>query len=151
MSDTLCSPGTPFYSAVSSRVSGNTIVITFCNLGFVDMVLNWLHTVNTVGLKNFLVISLDKSSFDALSIRKVPTFLLQRPDRVFKEESSNFGSVEFISICNEKPWVVNQILKAGFNVLWSDSDIVFLKVLNKILVNAVKCLESVGCFRDRNG
>jgi hypothetical protein len=36
------------------------------------------------------------------------------------------GSVGFIDICNLKPWLVLQIMKGGFDVVWTDTDIVWL-------------------------
>lgn len=39
-----------------------------------------------------------------------------------------YCSVEFMSICNEKPYLVNEILKGGFDCLWTDNDIIFFQV-----------------------
>lgn len=33
-----------------------------------------------------------------------------------------------MAICNEKPFLANEILKAGFDCLWTDTDVIFFKV-----------------------
>ncbi|EGG21432.1 WD40 repeat-containing protein [Cavenderia fasciculata] len=45
---------------------------------------------------------------------------------VYGEESESYGGVGFRAICNEKPLVVLDVLKRGYNVLWTDTDIVWM-------------------------
>ncbi|EFA77798.1 WD40 repeat-containing protein [Heterostelium album PN500] len=47
-------------------------------------------------------------------------------DTVYGEEAESYGNVGFRAICNEKPLVVLDVLKRGYNVLWTDTDIVWL-------------------------
>jgi hypothetical protein len=51
--------------------------------------------------------------------------LFEKKEAVYTEETSNFGEVGFKAICNEKPFLVLEVVKLGFNVLWTDSDILF--------------------------
>ncbi|GAM28636.1 hypothetical protein SAMD00019534_118120 [Acytostelium subglobosum LB1] len=47
-------------------------------------------------------------------------------DTVYGEQPESYGGVGFRAICNEKPLVVLDVLKRGYNVLWTDTDIVWL-------------------------
>lgn len=48
--------------------------------------------------------------------------------KYYDSEHCSFNSVEFMAICNEKPFLANEILKAGFDCLWTDTDIIFFQV-----------------------
>jgi WD40 repeat protein len=89
--------------------------------------LNWYLTIQKLNINNYIVFALDQPSYTFLKQHNINTFLVDKENKLFTEESHNFGSVGFIAICNEKPWVVNQVLKAGFHVVWTDTDIVWLK------------------------
>jgi hypothetical protein len=124
---TLCSPNSELFSQIKSRAINNDIIISFSNFSFTDFALNWVKSLEKLKITNFLIFALDLKSQDFFVQRNICSFLLDKSDKLFTEESHNFGSVEFIAICNEKPWIVYEILKAGFNVVWSDTDIVWLR------------------------
>ena len=66
--------------------------------------------------------------YEALTtVHNIPSFYYQKQEgtAIYTEETSNFGEVGFKAICNEKPFLVVEILKLGFNALWTDSDILF--------------------------
>ncbi len=124
----LCPSGSELYLFLKRIAVDNNVVVTFCNNGFTDFALNWFLTIQKLNINNYIVFALDQPSFSFLKQQNINTFLVDKENKLFTEESHNFGSVGFIAICNEKPWVVNQVLKAGFDVVWTDTDIVWLKV-----------------------
>ena len=71
----------------------------------------------------------DTIRYEVLQKKEIPTYLFEKKDAVYTEESSNFGEVGFKAICNEKPYLVLEVVKLGFNVLWTDSDILLRMVM----------------------
>ena len=61
--------------------------------------------------------------YEVLQTKGIATYLFEKKEAVYTEETSNFGEVGFKAICNEKPFLVLEVIKLGFNVLWTDSDI----------------------------
>eukprot|EP00026_Physarum_polycephalum_P004100 Phypoly_transcript_04117.p1 GENE.Phypoly_transcript_04117~~Phypoly_transcript_04117.p1 ORF type:complete len:608 (+),score=68.67 Phypoly_transcript_04117:408-2231(+) len=106
---------------------GNDLIISFCNFGFIDFILNLVSCFTKLNIRNYLIFSLDNKSHEALQKKGIATYLFEKKEAVYTEETSNFGEVGFKAICNEKPFLVLQIVKLGFNVLWTDSDIVWLE------------------------
>jgi WD40 repeat protein len=83
--------------------------------------------VKPLGISHYLVVALDERSRAALDAHNIPTCFLPKDSEVlWTEQGENFGTVGFKAICNEKPFLVNEILKDGWNVLWTDVDIVWL-------------------------
>lgn len=66
---------------------------------------------------------------EELQKHNIATYYFQKDDAVYTEASSNFGEVGFKAICNEKPYLVLEVMKLGFNVLWTDSDILNLYLI----------------------
>lgn len=106
---------------------GKEIVISFCNYSFLDLAFNWLHNVLKMGISNYLLVALDPRAHEVLTQKEVQTCMLPKEDEVlWGEDSENFGTVGFKAICNEKPFLVLEIVKDGWDVLWTDVDIVWL-------------------------
>lgn len=129
----LCAPGTYFNELCKSRALNNEVILTFANYGYFDMLLNWIFNMKQLGITNYVVASLDKQTHKELADLGEDSYFYDKNEMVkyYDSESCNFNSVEFMSICNEKPFLVNQILKGGFHCLWADNDIVFFQVCLK--------------------
>jgi hypothetical protein len=139
-----CSPNSELFSQIKSRAINNDIIVSFSNFSFTDFALNWVKSLEKLKITNFLIFALDQKSYNFFVERNICSYLLEKSNKLFTEESHNFGSVEFIAICNEKPFIVHEILKAGFNVVWSDTDIVWLRVRFFVLLsrsNVTLCVE----------
>lgn len=116
------------YKYIKEICNNNTIIISFTNFGYVDHALNLYESLKLLNIKNYLIFTFDQKSFDILKELNVNTFLLEVENAIYQENSHNFGSVEFNAICNIKPCIVLECLKSGFDVVWTDTDIVWLKV-----------------------
>lgn len=136
---TICSPGQILHNLCLDVINSNPsnsltdknkskLIITFSNYGFIDITLNFLEYMKILGIKNVLVFALDEKTFEKLQILNFFTFLLPRSEAFYPNESCNYGTLEFNNICNIKPWIVLQCIKGGFDVVWSDTDIVWIQV-----------------------
>jgi hypothetical protein len=124
----VCRKGSEFYNLVSSRAQNNRIIISFTNFGFVDLADNLIACFKTLNITNYIMVALDQKAYDYLHEKGYPTHLIQLEQKLFDETTQNFGTMGFIDICNLKPWLVLEVLKAGFDVVWTDTDIVWLQV-----------------------
>lgn len=124
----LCPKGSEFYDLVSKRAQNNRIIISFTNFGFVDLADNLIACFQKLSITNYVMVALDQKSFDYLTSKNIPTHLIHLEKKLFDETTQNFGTMGFIDICNVKPYLVLEVLKAGFDVIWTDTDIVWLKV-----------------------
>lgn len=135
--DLICSNGSDLYkfccSATSKSLSKHAgspkLLVSFTNFGYIDMAINFVAALRKLDILNVIVFALDEASYLKLNALGISTWLLStRETPVYTESSSNFGSVEFNSICNVKPWIVLQCLKGGFDVVWTDTDVIWLRV-----------------------
>uniref|UniRef100_A0A6B2KZP7 Nucleotide-diphospho-sugar transferase domain-containing protein n=1 Tax=Arcella intermedia TaxID=1963864 RepID=A0A6B2KZP7_9EUKA len=103
--------------------------MTFSNYGYLDMLLNWIYNITALKITNYVIAALDRLTYEALEKLGVESFFYDKDEMVkfYDAKECNFNSVEFMSICNEKPFLVNEILKGGFDCLWTDTDIIFFK------------------------
>jgi len=124
----ICFPGSPLYALVQARARNNRIIITFTNYGFVDLAENLLASFALQQITNYVMVALDAKTQAHFQAKGEPTYLLELEKKLFTEDSHNFGTAGFVDICNVKPWLVLEILKGGFDVVWTDTDIVWLHV-----------------------
>lgn len=132
----VCAAGKPLHSfcktvaARKSKATGNpTLLVSFTNFGYLDMAHNFIEALHRLGIYNVVMFALDLASYERLKALNIYTWLLcSKQNTVYTEESSSFGSPEFNSICNVKPWIVSECLKGGFDVVWTDTDVVWLRV-----------------------
>lgn len=104
----------------------NIVVITFTNLGFIDMTRNWFLNIKYLGIKNYLIICLDEESRDILSSLTSNLFF----DPAFSTNSgaTNYLEGHYRELVNLKTAYNYRILSLGFNTLLCDNDIVLFKV-----------------------
>lgn len=130
----VCLPGSAFHDfclsvrAKTQHSSNQKLLVSFTNFGYFDMAHNFLVALNKLGIYNVIMFALDVPSYQRLKSLNYETWLLKSENSVYTESSSSFGSPEFNSICNVKPWIVLELLKGGFDVVWTDTDVIWLKV-----------------------
>ena len=135
----VCINGTPFYSFCSeiAAKSGHKLdsharpklLVSFTNFGYFDMAHNFIAALERLSIRNVIMFALDVPSFEKLKRLGIATWLLtSREATVYTESSSSFGTPEFNSICNVKPWIVLECLRGGFDVVWTDTDVIWLRV-----------------------
>lgn len=130
----VCHKDGDLYKLIHEICKDNTIIISFTNYGYVDHALNLYESLRLLNISNYLIFTFDQKSFDILKKLNINTFLLVIENSIYQEHSHNFGSVEFNAICNVKPCIVLECIKNGFDVVWTDTDIVWLRVIIFILV-----------------
>lgn len=126
----MCLEGTRFHEVLKAYTISNRVIVSFTNFGFVDMALNLYESFKLLDIQNYIIFALDHGSFEVMTKYNVNTIHLQVKDAIFQENTHNFGSVEFNDICNLKPALVLECIKGGFDVIWTDTDIVWLKVID---------------------
>lgn len=126
--DDIWAPGHLFYEALNSWSEENRLIVSFTNHGYIDIALNMVQSLKNMGITNYVLFALDEKTFEELQRQNIQTLFLGVKDAIFQQTSHNFGTVEFNDICNLKPKVVLKCIKAGWNVVWTDTDIVWLKV-----------------------
>ena len=109
----------------------NTIIMISANCGYVNMAQNWIIHVKKLNITNFIVIAQDENVYDVLSTF-VPghVVMLDRdhPSNVQVESDAfSFASQGFYEICKQRPHMIQSILDQGYKVLYSDTDLVWLK------------------------
>jgi len=124
-----------------SQASG-TVILAETNEGFKEMLTNWLsfvHNVNPGLLKHAVIVGLDESS-KGLETKAGNIFYDHCDGHKHTPEAQEFRSPEYNKIVFHK-WVITlQALRAGANVLLSDTDVVWLKdPLSEIVNTYGKC------------
>ena len=109
----------------------NTIIMISANCGYVNMAQNWILHVTKLGITNFIVIAQDETAFDVLNTY-VPGHVVMLdkdhpPDVHVEQDAFTFASEGFYEICKQRPHMIQSILNQGYNVLYSDTDLVWLK------------------------
>ena len=112
-------------------MDNKTKIVTFCNDGYIHFCKNWLKSVENVGLQTeVLIFTLGKLSYDEMKKTKVDVILCED---LFKnldhiaEDFIEFETKKWCDITFLKLKVQKYVLERGFDVLFSDSDVVFLK------------------------
>jgi len=134
----VCIDGTTFHEFCSSIAAksahkdgkhGPKLLVSFTNYGYFDMAHNFIVALERLSIYNCIMFALDVPSFERLKQLGIATWLLtSREDTVYTQSSSSFGTPEFNSICNVKPWIVLECLRGGFDVVWTDTDVIWLRV-----------------------
>lgn len=60
---------------VKTREDNNTVILTFADHRYTEVLLNWLIGLNRLGITNYIVVSLDEEIHGFLSERGFPSFL----------------------------------------------------------------------------
>jgi len=107
-----------------------TIVLTALNYGYREMMMSWVCNLRHLDIANFVVAALDEELYAWAVVRGVPVYL--ENSFSMKMNSSMlaeavYGTDSFKQLTKMKSRIALRILKLGYNVIWSDSDIVWFK------------------------
>lgn len=97
-----------------SRKTDNTIVLAFANYAYLEVLLNWLVAMNRLGIRNYLIVSLDSRLHEFLSERRFATTL-----------SSLQGDLNALWV--KRMEIFHSLAAAGIDFIHSDIDAVWLK------------------------
>lgn len=119
-----------FTSVLEKVAINNTIILTALNFGYRSIMMNWVCNMRQLGITNFVIASLDEMLYKYAFIRSLPTYY---ESTIFNGMNQSllshaaYGSDEFKMLTKLKSRVVVRILRKGYNVLWTDCDIVYFK------------------------
>lgn len=112
------------------KVSHNhSVIVTGLNYGHRAMMMNWVCNMRMLGISNFLVIAFDEMLYLFALLQGFPCYLessFLNQDKIEKT-SAVYGTDEFKLFTKLKSKAVYRLLQHGFDVLWSDSDVVMFK------------------------
>ncbi|CAH1784470.1 unnamed protein product [Owenia fusiformis] len=115
-------------SILSKAACENNIILTIVDRAYLPMFWNLWKSLHNVKLTQcFLPISLDIFTFEALTNKNITTYFEVGYDSKSNVNISKFGTVEFNRKTNQKITYLLQVLKLGYNVLFTDGDVVFLR------------------------
>ena len=102
-----------------------TVVMTGCNHGFLNHLMNFKCFAERLGIK-FLVVALDKKTHDFIRLNtSVDSIYMQYAG--VTEEATEFRSKQFNLITTRKKEAVHDVLKLGYDVLFSDTDVAIVR------------------------
>ena len=125
-----------------------TVLVTGCNHGFLNHLHNFKCFCDRIGLK-FLVIALDEKSHLYLS-RNTDIYsyhMVTDPSStgpIIEHQSAEFRSNQFNLITTRKKEAVHDILRLGYDVVFSDTDVAIIRdPMPYLLWNNVDYVHSV--------
>ena len=110
------------------------IYVTMVDYGFLDVAINlYLTSFKRLGIKNYVFVALNKRCCDVLDARKINCV------RYFSENeaglmASVYGTNTYNKKTHFKSKIVLELLKLGFNPLFVDADIVFIKNMGSTIL-----------------
>ena len=113
------------YDSLNKILLGDnkTLFITMTNNGYIDYTLNMLKSLEKIGLdQKILCVCIDIYSYEKLK-SNYNTLLIDTKNDSF----CPFFEGKYVEIVRFKFFVVNELLKKGYNILFTDSDIVYKK------------------------
>lgn len=106
------------------------IFLSALNFGYRGIMMNWVCNMRQLGITNYVIASLDEESYKYAFIRSFPTYFEATVFKWFNKSilsNAAYGYDGFKTLTKLKSRVVVRVLKNGYNVLWTDCDIVYFK------------------------
>ena len=105
-----------------------TKLLSYVNGGYLDFALNWLKYIRDVNMQNMVIMyCLDDESFERMSEEKDIECKRWISPNFHIETTSEFHQKGWDALMWNKMEAAHQLLSAGYNVLYADTDINFLK------------------------
>jgi hypothetical protein len=108
------------------------ILVTGVTFGYIDMLMNWICVLRRLNMDhNFVIAAFDRDAFRFLYIQGLPVFFsggeAQNTATAGGSAAFEYGQQSFKEATKLKIASVKTILELGYDVIWSDSDIIFFK------------------------
>lgn len=116
--------------SIADRIAlDGTIIITALNYGYRDMMMNWVCNMRRLHITNFVIAALDADLYRYAFTRGLPVYFddLVSSGRNVSLRDATYGSAEFKELTKMKSRVVLEVLKLGYDALWTDTDIVWFR------------------------
>ena len=116
-----------FYKMLALRANPEKLVIlSFADFAYIEFAVNLHESLQELHITNFLFVCADVKALNVLKRRGIASFLYQHP-QINSNEASNFYSDEFNVKTSIKIKIITAALMMGFQVMFSDADVVFLR------------------------
>ncbi|KAI9033203.1 nucleotide-diphospho-sugar transferase-domain-containing protein [Hyaloraphidium curvatum] len=112
----------PFLEA--SNTGGN-VMVSFASASYWDMTLNFVKSVQQAGIPNLLIVTMDNASSLFASEVGIPFFPYHAHLNSSDGGTDEFGTDIFRDMVNRRCSLIAVALRAGFNILLSDVDVVW--------------------------
>lgn len=115
-------------SNATAEAQEKLVVAIAVNYAFRHLALNFVCNLKRVGVRNYVVLAMDRTVFDYLAARGANAFFYQTPGRRrLLEDADTFGSAAFVETSRRKSILVLKVLRLGYSVVFSDVDVVWVK------------------------
>jgi len=105
-----------------------TKLLSYVNGGYLDFALNWLKYIRALNMQNMVIMyCLDDESFEHMSTEKDIESKRWISSNFHIETTSEFHQKGWDALMWNKMEAAHQLLTQGYNVLYADTDINFLK------------------------
>lgn len=146
----------PKFSAesVANIQKNNTIIFTIVNRGMLSMARNWLEWLNHVGATNVMIASFE-ADVDSIilgwNVSCVDISDLVDIDDEELGQSAGFRSPLWFKIIWMKVEVFPELLRLGYNAIWSDADVVWFQDPTAVMLEhpEVDVIMSTDCLSSK--
>ena len=133
------------YGAKHNSALKNTVVMTGCNYGFLNHLMNFKCFAERLGIK-FIVVALDKKAHDFIR-ENTTMYSLYMHYADVTSEPTEFRSQQFNMITARKKEAVHDVLQLGYDVLFCDVDVAIIRDPFPYLVwEGVDYVHSLNCI-----
>ena len=116
-----------FYKMLVLRANPEKLVIlSFADFAYIEFAVNLHESLQELHITNFLFVCADVKALNLLKRRGIASFLYQHP-QINSNEASNFFSDDFNVKTSIKIKIITAALMMGFQVMFTDADVVFLR------------------------
>ena len=116
-----------FYKMLLVKANPEKLVIlSFADFAYIEFAVNLHESLQELHITNFLFVCADVKALNVLKRRGIASFLYQHP-QINSNEASNFFSDDFNVKTSIKIKIITAALMMGFQVMFTDADIVFLR------------------------
>lgn len=117
-------------TVIDKVIVNNTIILSALNFGYRNIMMNWVCNLRHLGITNFVIAALDPELYRFSYVRGLPVYY---ESTIFDDTHKGlvadaaYGTDAFKLLTKMKSRVVVRLLKHGYNVVWSDCDIIWFK------------------------
>ena len=116
-----------FYKMMVLKANPEKLVmLSFADFAYIELAVNLHGSLQALHITNFLFVCADVKSLNVLKRRGIASFLYRHP-QINSNEASNFYSDDFNVKTSIKIKIITAALMMGFQVMFTDADVVFLR------------------------
>lgn len=116
-------------SATEKLAINKTMIVTALNFGYKDIMMNWVCNLRHLSITNFVIAAFDNELYEFGYTRGLPIYLETEVTGRYNTSltDATYGTSSFKELTKMKSRIVLRFLKLGYNVVWSDADVVWFR------------------------